>query len=260
MNVPILVYHRIPTDAAGRGPWALPLDDFREQMEYLARQGIAVCALDDFWEAYRSRRAIEGKSVVLTFDDGYAATCNNVEGVLDRYGYPATLFLTTDVIGRRDPMGGQGEGVLTWERVRALRRLRVEAHTVSHPRLSRLPAQQVREEVRACKAIIEDALGRPVTHFAYPYGGYTRMVRAEVRNAGYASAYAAHLGPATLCDDPFRFHRILLDGYTPLDVFARRVHSGFVSRRERAAAGVRTGLFRVPGVHDLVEYWQARRA
>lgn len=253
MNVPILVYHRVPKDAAQRDSWALPLDDFREQMAYLARNTIAVCTLDAFWEAYRTHRPLAQKSVVLTFDDGYAATCENVESVLDQYNYPATLFLTTGVIGQRDPLNARNEGVLTWEQVRALRRLRVEAHTVTHPRLSRLDVPDVQREVRACKGILEDALGRAINHFAYPYGGYTQMVRAEVCNAGYESAYAAHIGPATFHDHPFQFHRILLDGHTPLDVFARRVQSGFLSRREQAAASVHRGLFRVPGVHDLVE-------
>ncbi len=260
MNVPILVYHRIPKDAAQREAWALPLDDFRAQMDYLARNAIAVCPLDAFWDAYRARRPLGRKSVVLTFDDGYASTCANVEGVLDQYDYPATLFLTTGVIGQRDPLDARDEGTLTWEQVRALRHLRIEAHTVTHPRLSRLTARQVRGEVQTCKVILEDALGRAVNHFAYPHGGYNRMVRAEVREAGFESAYAAHIGPATFHDDPFQFHRILLDGYTPLDVFARRVQSGFLSRREQVAASLRTSLFRVPGIHDVAEYRKARRA
>jgi len=231
LNVPILVYHRVPKDAAQRGSWALPLDDFREQMAYLARNNIAVCALDAFWEAYRSRRSLGKKSVVLTFDDGYAATCANVEDVLDQYDYPATLFLTTGVIGQRDPLDARDEGVLTWEQVRALRHLRVEAHTMTHPRLSQLDVHDVRREVHMSKVLLEDTLGRAIKHFAYPYGGHNHRVRAEVRNAGYESAYAAHIGPATFRDDPFQFHRILLDGHTPLDVFARRVQSQLLRHR-----------------------------
>jgi len=259
LNVPIFVYHRVPRDASQRSPWALPLEDFRAQMAYLARNDIAVCTLDAFWESYRSHRPLDRKSVILTFDDGYAATCANVERVLDQYNYPATLFLTIDVIGRRDPMDARDEGVLTWEQIRALGRLRVEAHTMSHPRLSLLDRDGVRREVRVCKAIIEDKLGRAINHFAYPFGGYTRMVRTEVRGAGYESAYAAHTGPATFHDDPFQFHRILIDGRTSLDTFARRAQSGFLSQREKVAAGVRMGLFHVPGVHDLVEHRKARR-
>lgn len=258
-HVPILVYHRVPKDASQRDTWAVPLDDFRAQMACLAGNDITVCPLDAFLEAYRARRPLPRKSVVLTFDDGYAATCENVEGVLRQHGYPATLFLTTGLIDQCDPMGARDEGVLTWERVRALRWLRVEAHTVSHPRLSALDARAVREEVRACKVILEAELGRAVAHFAYPFGGYTRMVRAEVENAGYASAYAGHTGPATFHDDRYQFHRIVVDGRDPLDVFAHRVQTGFLSRHEAAAARARSVLFRIPGVHDLAERRKAGR-
>lgn len=259
MNIPILIYHRVPKDVAQRGAWALPLEDFAEQMAYLARNNIAVCALDTFWEAYRSHRPLGQKSVVLTFDDGYAATCEHVERVLSRYGFPATLFLTTGVIGQRDPLGSRDEGILTWDHVRALHHLRVEAHTVSHPRLSLLDARHVRREVRECKVLLEDALGRPINHFAYPHGGYTHMVRAEVRNAGYASAYAGHTGPATDHDDRFRFHRMSISGCDPMDVFERRVQRSFISRREQIATSVRNVLFRVPAVHDLAEWRKARQ-
>jgi peptidoglycan/xylan/chitin deacetylase (PgdA/CDA1 family) len=258
-HVPILVYHRVPQDMSQRGEWAVPLNDFRAQMAYLARANIAICTLDTFLDAYRSRRPLSRKSVVLTFDDGYAATCEHVEDVLGQYDYPATLFLTTGLIGARDPLGSRDEGALTWEQVRALRCLRVEAHTVSHPRLSRLTASDVREEVRACKATLEDMLGRAVAHFAYPFGGYTRMVRAAVRDAGYESAYAGHTGPATFHDDRFQFHRIAVDGRDSLDVFAHRAQTGFLSRQEAAAAHARNMLFRIPGVHDLAERRKARR-
>jgi peptidoglycan/xylan/chitin deacetylase (PgdA/CDA1 family) len=259
-QVPILVYHRIPRDASQRGEWAVPLDDFRAQMAYLARNDIAVCTLDAFLDAYRARRPLARKSVALTFDDGYAATCENVEAVLNQHDYPATLFLATGLIGTRDPLGARDEGALTWERVRALHCLRVEAHTVNHPRLSCLTVNAVRQEVSTCKATIEEILGRAVTHFAYPFGGYTRMVRAAVRDAGYASAYAGHTGPATFQDDRFQFHRIVVDGRDSLDVFARRAETGFLSRQEAAAARARNMLFQIPGVHDLAERRKARRA
>lgn len=258
--VPILLYHRVPKDASQRGAWAVPLDDFRAQMAFLAGNDIAVCTLEAFFEAYRARKPLGRKSVVLTFDDGYGATCENVEGVLDRYGYPATLFLTTGLVGERDPMGSHDEGMLTWEQVRGLRSLRVEAHTVNHPRLSSLDVRAVREEVRACKATLEEKLGRAVTHVAYPFGSYTRAVRAEVKSAGYASAYAGHTGPATFRDDRYQFHRIVIDGRDSLDVFARRAHTGFLSRREEAAVRIRSALFRIPGAHDLVEGRKASRA
>jgi hypothetical protein len=44
------------------------------------------------------------------------------------------------------------------------------AHTVHHARLSSLPARDARREIEQSKHECEALTGRPVRHFAYPYG------------------------------------------------------------------------------------------
>lgn len=258
-GIPILMYHRVPKDPDQRGAMSVPLVDFAAQMAYLAQHAIAVLSLEEFVSSHPARRSQRRPVVVLTFDDGYATTCDLVEAVLDRYGYPATLFLATGAIGRKDPFASHAEGTLLWPQVRALRRLRVQAHTVNHPRLSSLDRNCMRHEVRACKSILEQETSRKVDLFAYPFGGYVAMVREEVRAAGYAAACTVRRGPATFADDPWQLHRITVDGRDSLEVFGRKVQTGFGSVGERAVTGVRDYMTRLPGVHDLVERYTLRR-
>lgn len=260
IGVPILMYHRVTKSVMQRSKLAVPLADFTEQMALLAELHITVLTLDQFLEGHRACQVPQLPAAVLTFDDGYAATCANVEYICGRYGFPATLFLTTGTVGRRDPMNSCEEGTLTWDDIRALRHLDVNAHTVRHPRLSHLHSSCVREEVRASKAILEDKLGRAIRHFAYPFGGYTRMVTEEVRSAGYRSGCAVHIGPATRNDDPFRLHRVNIDGRDSLDIFRRKIQSGFGSRRERTMCALYAPLIRLSGAHDLVEEVMVRHS
>ncbi len=69
----------------------------------------------------------------------------------------------------------------------------VGAHTVSHRRLAVLDDTERRQEIGPDRRTLEELSGKPVTSFAYPYGGpkdYGRQDVAAVREAGYESACA----------------------------------------------------------------------
>jgi len=62
---------------------------------------------------------------------------------------------------------------LSWEQVREMAGhplVTMGAHTVNHPVLSQLPEEKVISEISNSMEIIEERTGRPVSHFAYPYG------------------------------------------------------------------------------------------
>jgi peptidoglycan/xylan/chitin deacetylase (PgdA/CDA1 family) len=66
--------------------------------------------------------------------------------------------------------------------------LEVGAHTVTHPLLAAHALAFQRDEIRRSKALLEEALGHPVTSFAYPYGAYTKETPALVREAEFNCA------------------------------------------------------------------------
>jgi len=69
--------------------------------------------------------------------------------------------------------------------------IEVGAHTVTHPILSQLSATEQRVEIQRGKTHLEEILGRPVTSFAYPFGGrseYTAETVAIVRDTGFSVA------------------------------------------------------------------------
>ncbi len=101
----------------------------------------------------------------------------------------------------------------------------VGAHTVTHPVLSRLPAVAQSAEIRQSKARLEEILGRPVTSFAYPYGGrsdYTHETVTLVREAGFARACANVAGVASPGSDRFQLPRFLVRDWDG-DEFARHL-------------------------------------
>ena len=106
-RVPILCYHSfvdggIPPWVA-RGGLHLPVDRFRRQMRFLSRH-YRVVSLDEFVESSISGRGrqLPPRSMAITFDDGYANNLNVAAPVLEEFGFPATIFLSTEYVTRGD--------------------------------------------------------------------------------------------------------------------------------------------------------------
>lgn len=105
-RLPILCYHsivdmRLPPWVAAGG-LHLHVTRFREHMEFLARR-YRVVPLDEVVEAIAAADGpLPARSVAITFDDGYANTLSLAGPILEEFGFPATVFLPTDYIGRRE--------------------------------------------------------------------------------------------------------------------------------------------------------------
>ncbi len=98
------------------------------------------------------------------------------------------------VFGEREARCACEELFLTWADVKALAAcplVTIGSHTVSHPVLSRLPAQEALLEMTESRLRIEEAIGAPVRHLAYPFGAPPHAGPREMklaRAAGYATA------------------------------------------------------------------------
>jgi peptidoglycan/xylan/chitin deacetylase (PgdA/CDA1 family) len=97
-TVQILTYHRIAREPDSFLP-PMPLATFARQMECLARR-FHVMDLTEAIEAI-ARSSVPDNAVVITFDDGYRDNFELAFPVLAAHSLPATVFLTTGVIGTR---------------------------------------------------------------------------------------------------------------------------------------------------------------
>lgn len=93
----ILLYHRIAD--VGSDPWALSVSPahFAEHLEVL-RRFAPVAALQRVADGAREG-TLPRRSVAITFDDGYADNLHHAKPLLEHYGMPATVFVTSGFIG-----------------------------------------------------------------------------------------------------------------------------------------------------------------
>jgi peptidoglycan/xylan/chitin deacetylase (PgdA/CDA1 family) len=89
---------------------------------------------------------------------------------------------------------------ITWAMLEELGRdplVEIGGHTVSHARLTALSDADARMEITGCRRRLQDRLGLPVRHFAFPYGRRGDCGAREAalaREAGFASAATTRKG------------------------------------------------------------------
>ncbi len=233
--VPILLYHYVrvnpdPRDRVGFSLSTVPAM-FRAQMQYLAAHGFHVLRLPDTVEAIRLHHPLPPRSVVLTFDDGYADFFTAAIPELRRHGFTATDFVITGRVG--------GWSYMTWSQVRAADGMgfTIGAHTVNHVALSAQSRARAMWEMQQSKLALEAALGHPVVDFAYPYGSFNGLDEALARQLGFETAVSTRTGawhtPAAL----MHLERLRVGGGMSLTTFARLVGGPAPSPAELRTSG-----------------------
>jgi peptidoglycan/xylan/chitin deacetylase (PgdA/CDA1 family) len=221
-TIPVLLYHSIAADAPEehRG-WVTRPEVFVEHMDYLHDQGYQALTVTEY-AALLSEPEFEAsdKTVVITFDDGFADFVDHALPVLTRHSLCATLYVVTGCIGSTSSwLEGVGEGdrpMMGWDDLEALAPAGIEvgAHTHSHPQLDIINRSTAWDEISRSRAELEDRLGREIVSFAYPFGFHGPRVRALVERAGFRSACAVKDALSRPGDDPLAIARVIVPGDT----------------------------------------------
>ena len=104
----------------------------------------------------------------------------------------------------------EGESFLSWDDVLTMSRGGIDfgSHGMGHEILTNITPDEVREEARTSKAIIEEKIQKPVCAFSYPNGDHDPVVRNCVRECGYKIAFGTSRGFIGPADDPLSLKRV----------------------------------------------------
>ena len=228
-----LLYHSVvSTNEHDPKQMTVSTDLLSQQLAYLREQNYTVEDAATAVARVREGDPIANRSVVLTFDDGYADNRTLALPILERFGYSATIFIAADALaGRVRPIYADAYlGVAEAREMLASGLITFGSHGATHRSLRSLSDQELRDETAGAKAWMEDALGVAVTHFAYPYGSYDSWdarVRSAVEAAGFEAAFTSVVGPNTSRTDPLLLLRSRISWAEELPSFGRLLEGGY---------------------------------
>jgi peptidoglycan/xylan/chitin deacetylase (PgdA/CDA1 family) len=189
----ILAYHGVAPSDPGEDPHNLrvPPRRFRAQVELLLRAGFELVTVSAL-----ARRAAGGKPpaglAALSFDDGMEDNHSVLLPILREYEIPATVYVTTGLIGQSNPWLAPESGarMMTEDELRELAAAGVElgAHTVTHPDMSLMDRPACLREMVESREVLESVADTAVHTFAYPFCRYGDAAMAAAADAGFLAA------------------------------------------------------------------------
>ncbi len=199
----ILMYHSI--DDSGSVVSVSP-HLFRQQMKCLFAMGWQAQRLCDAVEYRRANGQYPDRTVVITFDDGFANLYEHALPTLTELDFVATVFVVTDHIGENNnwasPPPGLGvQRLLSWSQLKELRKAgwEIGAHSRTHPDLRQCDQVALESEIIGSAKDVEDYFGEPVRSFAYPYG-YHSLTASEITVCTFQAACTTLL--RRTCNEP----------------------------------------------------------
>lgn len=177
-QIRVLMYHDIPETQ---------LELFEGQIKYLLQKKYSFIDAEECKKVLTNQVRRQGISLMVTFDDGFASNYAAAR-ILDKYGIKGIFFIPPDFVDCADrkaqikfirdrlllPEHSITDAMkpLTWEQLSEMksRGHYIEAHTMSHARVSQLSWEETEKEILKSKEKLEKMLQQDVTMFAFPFG------------------------------------------------------------------------------------------
>jgi peptidoglycan/xylan/chitin deacetylase (PgdA/CDA1 family) len=235
-GISILMYHHISDNPEPNfGPYYrlnTPPALFEKHLRLLAEE-YDVLSLSEALDPFKRRKA-NRNCVVITFDDGYQSVYTEAFPRLQRFDFPATVFLPTDYISQSRSTFN-GIACLTWSEVKEMAAHEVSfgSHTKSHPKLLYCAWDKISNELATSKKVIESELGTNVDSFAYPYAfpqnhaDFITRLQDELSINGYKSCSTTKVGRVSSSDNHFQLKRLPVNSCDDPSLFRAKLKGAY---------------------------------
>jgi len=248
MSFPVLLYHEIRESAMHHPGQASPievrqnyqdqlpaplfvtLEQFAEQMEYLAANNYHTLTLAEIKAYYYENAALPEKSVLLTFDDCYQSIGLYAYPILKKLRFHAVAFVVTGWLNAKiKPFTPDRSVCMTQEELAKMTDVFEYAnhshsfHTRQDAKTSHMMMAQDQELIADLRKCSEYPLISAKDVFAYPFGLYTGQNVNLLRESGIQLAFTCEPGQNDSTTDPLLLKRNLIPYMMDMETFRRVV-------------------------------------
>lgn len=194
-KVNILLYHQIgdtPNEHTNLDCFC-NTKEFYRQMEFLMNSDYQVISLTQAVNLIFKHKIIDGKYVVLTFDDGCEKFYDVTFPILEKFNFPSTIYPVAGFLGKYASWGTKNNPelkILSKNKLIELNKLGVDigAHTMDHVKLTHIKRNDAINQIKKSKDTLEQLLGGKIDSFAYPHGDYNEEIIEMVKEAEFSNA------------------------------------------------------------------------
>lgn len=246
----VLCYHRVLPEAAGTSnqpDYSVTPEQFAAQMSLLNDEGFTSLTLDEYFEAATGLRELSPRSVVVTFDDGFADNYSVAWSIARRFGVKINLFICTGLVaGERVPAFAEDNAraqlsrkkfpdhwrPLSWKQLVEMMAggVGVGFHGHHHRNLGRMSEPEIAGDASEGISIFKEHLGGAPRFFAFPFGHYGSYPNAalEILTAqGIKMFFTTELGRTPLGQSGRLISRIVIHPEDNLSSFRRKLFGGY---------------------------------
>ncbi len=192
----VLAYHAVGDVALADDPFSLwvPTEAFARQLAYLAERRQVVPLADVV-----AGRVGPGKpAVAITFDDAYRSVLETAGPLLERYGFPSTVFTPTACVGdqnRWDPPSAVPLEIMDEDELRAAEAMgiAVESHGHHHVNLSEADEAAAEADLAPSIERLSAIVGRRPEFLAFPFRTGSPAAQRTAERLGFRAAFSIDL-------------------------------------------------------------------
>ena len=228
VKVPVLMYHRIETNANASDTWQISLNEFKQEMKYLKDNGYTTLTNDQFYNIITKKASMPEKPVLLTFDGATIDFYNNAYPILKQYGFNATEYVVTDQIGTAWGSPSDLIRIMNDDQLKIVgnNKIELENHSTTHGHIANLSTAELTKRVSDATAKLESLTNKPVKYFAYPFGESSNNFVSVLKSLNVKMAFKVGGGMATDSSDLMNMPRIAIVNTDNIATFTRKLTTG----------------------------------